>query len=45
MMQRQRIVPVNLGDEMKQSYLGYSISTLVARALPDVRDEIGRAHV
>ena len=38
MMQRQRIVPVNLGDEMKQSYLGYSISTLVARALPDVRD-------
>ncbi|MBI2951129.1 DNA gyrase subunit A [bacterium] len=37
-MQRQRIVPVNLGDEMKQSYLGYSISTLVARALPDVRD-------
>ena len=38
MMQRQRIVPVDIGDEIKKSMLDYSMSTLVNRALPDVRD-------
>ena len=38
MMQRQRIVPIDIGDEMKKSYLAYSMSTLVDRALPDARD-------
>lgn len=33
-----RIVPINIDDEMKQSYLLYSMSVIVARALPDVRD-------
>ena len=38
MMQHQRIVPVDIGDELKKSMLDYSMSTLVNRALPDVRD-------
>ena len=33
-----RIVPINIDDEMKQSYLLYSMSVIVSRALPDVRD-------
>jgi DNA gyrase subunit A len=33
-----RIVPINIDDEMRQSYLLYSMSVIVARALPDVRD-------
>jgi DNA gyrase subunit A len=33
-----RIEPINIDDEMKQSYLLYSMSVIVARALPDVRD-------
>jgi DNA gyrase subunit A len=33
-----RIQPINIDDEMKQSYLQYSMSVIVARALPDVRD-------
>lgn len=35
---RQRIVPMDIGDELKKSMLDYSMSTLVNRALPDVRD-------
>jgi DNA gyrase subunit A len=38
MMERGRIVPVDIGDELKKSMLAYSMSTLVDRALPDVRD-------
>ena len=38
MMERQPVTPVNIGEEMKRSYLAYSMSTLVDRALPDVRD-------
>jgi DNA gyrase subunit A len=38
MMDGQRIVPVDIGDELKKSMLDYSMSTLVNRALPDVRD-------
>ena len=34
----EQIVPINIDDEMKQSYLLYSMSVIVARALPDVRD-------
>ncbi|HEY3413454.1 MAG TPA: DNA gyrase subunit A [Armatimonadota bacterium] len=32
------VIPINIQDEMKQSYLLYSMSVIVARALPDVRD-------
>ncbi|MBE84538.1 MAG: DNA gyrase subunit A [Gemmatimonadetes bacterium] len=38
MMDRGRIVPVDIGEELKKSMLDYSMSTLVDRALPDVRD-------
>ena len=38
MSERQRIVPMDIGDELKKSMLDYSMSTLVNRALPDVRD-------
>ncbi|NMC81776.1 MAG: DNA gyrase subunit A [Armatimonadetes bacterium] len=34
----KEIVPINIQDEMKQSYLLYSMSVIVARALPDVKD-------
>jgi len=33
-----KVVQVNIEDEMKQSYLGYAVSMIIARALPDVRD-------
>lgn len=38
MMDRPRVVSVDIGDELKKSMLDYSMSTLVNRALPDVRD-------
>src|SRR6202022_5068243 len=36
--QGEIIVPRNVEDEMKESYLRYSMSVIIARALPDVRD-------
>jgi DNA gyrase subunit A len=41
---KERIVPVNIEDEMKNSYLSYSMSVIVGRALPDVRDGLKPAH-
>ena len=38
------IVPVNLEDEMKRSYLAYAMSVIVGRALPDVRDGLKPVH-
>ncbi|MBI5836379.1 MAG: DNA gyrase subunit A [Candidatus Eisenbacteria bacterium] len=35
---RQKIVPINIEDEMRSSYIDYSMSVIVSRALPDVRD-------
>jgi DNA gyrase subunit A len=40
----QRIIPINLEDEMKSSYIDYSMSVIVARALPDVRDGLKPVH-
>ena len=37
-------VPVNLEDEMRQSYLDYAMSVIVGRALPDVRDGLKPVH-
>jgi DNA gyrase subunit A len=37
-LHRQRIIPVDIEEEMKSSYIDYSMSVIVARALPDVRD-------
>ncbi len=43
-LHRQRIVPVNIEEEMKSSYIDYSMSVIVARALPDVRDGLKPVH-
>ena len=40
----KEIVPVNLEDEMKQSYLDYAMSVIIGRALPDVRDGLKPVH-
>jgi DNA gyrase subunit A len=40
----KEIVPVNLEDEMQQSYLDYAMSVIVGRALPDVRDGLKPVH-
>lgn len=40
----QRIVPINIEDEMKTAYIDYSMSVIVSRALPDVRDGLKPVH-
>jgi DNA gyrase subunit A len=40
----KEVLPVNLEDEMKQSYLDYAMSVIVGRALPDVRDGLKPVH-
>jgi len=44
MSDNQRIIPINIEDEMKSSYIDYSMSVIVARALPDVRDGLKPVH-
>src|ERR1700681_1030073 len=39
-----RIVPVNIEEEMKTAYIDYSMSVIVGRALPDVRDGLKPVH-
>lgn len=39
-----RIIPVNIDDEMRTSYIDYAMSVIVARALPDVRDGFKPVH-
>jgi len=41
---RENIIPVYIEEEMKQSYLAYSMSVIVGRALPDVRDGLKPVH-
>ncbi len=43
-MNRQNITPVNIEDEMQASYIDYSMSVIVMRALPDVRDGLKPVH-
>lgn len=40
----EEVVPVNIEDELKQSYLDYAMSVIVGRALPDVRDGLKPVH-
>ena len=40
----KEIIPINLVDEMRQSYLDYAMSVIVGRALPDVRDGLKPVH-
>lgn len=41
---RASILPVNIAEEMKQSYMDYAMTVIVARALPDVRDGLKPVH-
>ncbi len=43
-MQREKIVPINVEDEMRDSFIDYSMSVIVSRALPDVRDGLKPVH-
>jgi DNA gyrase subunit A len=40
----KEIIPVNIEDEMRQSYLDYAMSVIIGRALPDVRDGLKPVH-
>jgi DNA gyrase subunit A len=42
--ENRSIIPINIEDEMKRSYLDYSMSVIVGRALPDVRDGLKPVH-
>jgi DNA gyrase subunit A len=44
MSDRERIVKVNIEEEMKSAYIDYSMSVIVSRALPDVRDGLKPVH-
>ncbi|MGJ5816962.1 DNA gyrase subunit A [Paludibaculum fermentans] len=41
---RKNITPINIEDEMRRSYLDYSMSVIIGRALPDVRDGLKPVH-
>ena len=40
----QKLIPINIEDEMKSAYIDYSMSVIVSRALPDVRDGMKPVH-
>ncbi|MDO7653575.1 MAG: hypothetical protein MUQ57_02630, partial [Porticoccus sp.] len=40
----KEVIPVNIEDELRQSYLDYAMSVIVGRALPDVRDGLKPVH-
>ena len=44
MQEHDRIIKINIEEEMKSSYIDYSMSVIVARALPDVRDGLKPVH-
>src|SRR3989442_11579268 len=39
-----QLLPVNIEDEMKRSYMDYAMSVIIGRALPDIRDGLKPAH-
>lgn len=41
---RQGIIPINIEDEMRSAYIDYSMSVIISRALPDVRDGLKPVH-
>jgi len=41
---KPRVIPINIEDEMKTAYIDYSMSVIVSRALPDVRDGLKPVH-
>lgn len=44
MSEKARIIPIKIEDEMKSAYIDYSMSVIVSRALPDVRDGLKPVH-
>ena len=44
MAENDKIIPINIEDEMKSAYIDYSMSVIVSRALPDVRDGLKPVH-
>jgi len=44
MSERERVIKVNIEEEMKSAYIDYSMSVIVSRALPDVRDGLKPVH-
>ena len=44
MAEGEKLIPINIEDEMKSSYIDYSMSVIVSRALPDVRDGLKPVH-
>jgi DNA gyrase subunit A len=44
MSDNQRIIPINIEEQMKSAYIDYSMSVIVSRALPDVRDGLKPVH-
>lgn len=44
MLERERVIQVNIEEEMKSAYIDYSMSVIVSRALPDVRDGLKPVH-
>jgi DNA gyrase subunit A len=43
-MAEDRIIPINIEDEMRTAYIDYSMSVIISRALPDVRDGLKPVH-
>src|SRR6478609_3593025 len=44
MSEEDKLIPINIEDEMKSAYIDYSMSVIVSRALPDVRDGLKPVH-
>ena len=44
MIDGEKLIPINIEDEMKSAYIDYSMSVIVSRALPDVRDGLKPVH-
>lgn len=41
---KQKVIPVAIEDEMRESYLNYAMSVIISKALPDVRDGLKPVH-
>ncbi len=44
MTEREKLIPINIEEQMKSAYIDYSMSVIVSRALPDVRDGLKPVH-
>ncbi len=44
MTEGEKLIPINIEEQMKSAYIDYSMSVIVSRALPDVRDGLKPVH-